>query len=227
MSNPTQSSWNHLIHAIKYLKGSYTMAGFIPKKSSGETLDWVCYCDSDQASDRSVRNQGKCRYGSVVTISGFPIHYKTQTTSVAMAQPDLGMDGNVCTSSTEAEIYGTSNATQHIMHISYICEELGYEFPKPFILHMDNAAAEVFCNNTASYTRLKHIDVRQQWVTTIRNADIMVPKHVNTKNNLSDMFTKGLSGGLFQDMRGKMLIVMKPFELTTTLMMYMGKQDQE
>ena len=92
---------------------------------------------------------------------------------------------------------------------------------------MDNAAAEVFCNNTASYTRLKHIDVRQQWVTTIRNADIMVPKHVNTKNNLSDMFTKGLSGGLFQDMRGKMLIVMKPFELTTTLMMYMGKQDQE
>ena len=43
----------------------------------------------------------------------------------------------------------------------------------------------------------------------------------------TDMFTKGLSGGLLQDMRGKMLIVMKPFEWTTTLMMYMGKQDQE
>jgi hypothetical protein len=221
MSNPTQDSWKHLIHAIKYLKGSYTMAGYVPKKKSGKILDWACYCDSDQTSDRSEINQGKCRYGSIVTISGFPVHYKTQTTSVAMAQPSLGTDGNVCTSSTEAEIYGTSNASQHIMHVSYIVEELGYKFPVPFTLLMDNAAAEIFCLNTASYTRLKHIDLRQQWVRNIRNANIMKPKHINTKLNLADMFTKGLTGSSFKDMRAHVLIEMKPFKATKTLILFL------
>ena len=168
MSKPNKSSWDRLIHAIKYIKGTSTLAGFIPCKAKGEKPEWKCYCDSDQSSDRSARNQGKCRYGSIVTVHGFPVHYKTQTTSVAMAQPSMGTDGNVCTSSTEAEIYGCSNATTHVMHVSYIAEELGHDFPKPFVMWMDNAAAEVFCNNTASYTRLKHIDLRQQWVALIR-----------------------------------------------------------
>jgi len=140
-----------------------------------------------------------------VTLSDFPVHYKTQTTSVAMAQPEMGTEGNACTSSTEAEIYGASNAVQHIMHVSYVCEELGHQFPKPFTLLMDNGAAEIFCKNTASFTRLKHIDQRQRWVAEIRNSNIMVPQHINTKCNLADMFTKGLSGSLFQNMRGKLL----------------------
>jgi hypothetical protein len=135
--------------------------------------------------------------------------YKTQT--VAMAQPRMGTDGNVCTSSTEAEIYGCSNAATHVMHVSYIAEELGYDFPKPFVMLMDNAAAEVFCNNTASYTRLKHIDLRQQWVALIRNSGIMVPKHIDTKLNLADMFTKGLTGITLQEMTGKVLTKMLPF----------------
>ena len=76
---------------------------------------------------------------------------------------------------------------------------------------MDNAAAEVFCNNTASYTRLKHIDLRQQWVALIRNSGIMVPKHIDTKLNLADMFTKGLTGITLQEMTGKVLTKMLPF----------------
>ena len=46
---------------------------------------------------------------------------------------------------------------------------------------------------------------RQRWVAEIRNSNIMVPQHINTKCNLADMFTKGLSGSLFQNMRGKLL----------------------
>ena len=210
MSQPNKSSWVRLIHAIKYIKGTSTLAGFIPCKAKGEKPIWTCFCDSDQSSDRSARNQGKCRYGSIVTVHGFPVHYKTQTTSVAMAQPSMGTDGNVCTSSTEAEIYGCSNAATHAMHVSYIAEELGYDFPKPFVMLMDNAAAEVFCNNTASYTRLKHIDLRQQWVALIRNSGIMVPKHIDTKLNLADMFTKGLTGITLQEMTGKVLTKMLP-----------------
>jgi len=137
-----------------------------------------------------------------------------------MAHPELGKDGNICTSSTEAEIYGAANATQHIMHVSYVAEELGHMFPFPFVLQMDNAAAEVFCNNTASYSRLKHIDLRQWWVRKLRDSNIMTPRHIDTKLNLADMFTKGLTGSSFKNMRDQVLIQMKPFNATTALIVY-------
>ena len=106
------------------------------------------------------------------------------------------------------------------MHVSYVAEELGHMFPFPFVLQMDNAAAEVFCNNTASYSRLKHIDLRQWWVKKLRDSNIMTPRHIDTKLNLADMFTKGLTGSSFKNMRDQVLIQMKPFNATTALIVY-------
>ena len=55
---------------------------------------------------------------------------------------------------------------------------------------MDNSTAEVFVNDTAYKTKLKHIDVRQEWVRTLRNKNILRPVHVDTKINAADLFTK-------------------------------------
>ena len=208
MSAPTVSSMEHLFHLVRYLKDSQNQAGIILKKHANETLNWQAYTDSDQASDRSERNKGKSRNGAIVTLSGFPVIYKSKTTSVAMAQPEMSVDGNACVSSTEAEIYAAANATFDIMHLSYVVSEMGCYFPKPFILYMDNAAAEIFCNNTASYSRLKHIDQRQRWVTSLRDSNLMVPAHISTKVNVADLFTKALSGFQFSNLRSTILIKM-------------------
>ena len=63
-------------------------------------------------------------------------------------------------------------------------------FKLPAILRMDNAAAEVFTNNTANKTRLKHIDCRQEWVKMLRNKSLVKPMHVPSEDNLADIFTK-------------------------------------
>ena len=55
---------------------------------------------------------------------------------------------------------------------------------------MDNSTAEVFVNDTAYKTMLKHIDVRQKWVQVLRNKSILRPVHVDTKLNIADLFTK-------------------------------------
>ena len=54
---------------------------------------------------------------------------------------------------------------------------------------------------TAQKTKLKHIDCRQEWVRTLRNKDICNPVHIPTKDNLSDIFTKILSGPEFERLR--------------------------
>ena len=72
---------------------------------------------------------------------------------------------------------------------------------------MDNSTAEVFVNDTAYKTKLKHIDVRQKWVQTLRDKKILRPVHVDTKDNLADLFTKILGKQDFTRLRS---MVMKP-----------------
>ena len=81
--------------------------------------------------------------------------------------------------------------------------------PMPFDLEMDNAAAEVFAKNTAANTRLRHIDQRQHWVITLRDSNIVTPKHIDTKSNVADIFTKPLTGDSFCNLRSTFLVELK------------------
>ena len=64
------------------------------------------------------------------------------------------------------------------------------EFPLPFVLGLDNSTAIHFANGTATKTKLKHIDARQQWVQILRNKSLMRAGHVPTKENRADLGTK-------------------------------------
>ena len=93
-----------------------------------------------------------------------------------------------------------------IMHISYIADEMGLDFPKPFTLQIDNTAAEIFMRNSAAKTKLKHIDCRQEWVRTLRNKNICVPTHVDSEKNLADLFTKILGKATFEHLRSLIMV---------------------
>jgi hypothetical protein len=75
-------------------------------------------------------------------------------------------------------------------------------------LLMDNTTAEIFTNNTAFKTRLKHIDVRQAWVKTLRDKSIVIPVHVPSVDNLADLFTKILGVDDFQRLRDQMMVTL-------------------
>ena len=72
---------------------------------------------------------------------------------------------------------------------------------------MDNTTAEAFANNTAFKSKLKHIDCRQEWVKMLRNKDIIdiAPAHVNTNENLADLFTKILDKNPFLKHRNRIM----------------------
>ena len=166
MATPTKKAYEQLRWIVRYLKGTVNIAAFSPANQGG-AVEWHFYTDSDQGGDQSKENKGRSRSGSIVTANGFPVMYKTKTTSVAMAHPSIPPEGHADVSSAACEIYAAANATFEILHLSYIVDEMGKPFPKPIPLEMDNAAAEVFCNNTAANSRLRHIDQRQHWVQTL------------------------------------------------------------
>ena len=91
------------------------------------------------------------------------------------------------------------------MHLSYVADEMALDFPKPFMLEVDNQAAEIFINDSAFKSKLKHIDCRQEWVKVLRDKSIMIPTHVDSKDNLADLFTKILDRETFTRLRDQVM----------------------
>lgn len=145
------------------------------------------WSDSDHAGNINVVNKRRSQTGIISTINGVPHVYKST------AQPVVTL------SSTEAEIYAASTAVSNFEHSRFVTQEMGIQdFPSPFTLMIDNTAAEVFMEDTKNNSRLKHIDVRQLWVQEMRDREIVVPEHVNTNDNLADLFTKPLAAPTFK-----------------------------
>ena len=95
--------------------------------------------------------------------------------------------------------------SMEIMDISYIAEEAGIAFDFPFTLELDNQAAIIFCDGSASKTRLKHIDTRQEWTRMLRNKNLVIARHVPSEENLADLFTKILPRPTFVKLRDQVL----------------------
>ena len=82
---------------------------------------------------------------------------------------------------------------------------MGIPFPKPFTLQIENIEAIAFADNSAFKSKLKHIDVRQEWVQTLRNHSIINPVYVPSEENLADLFTKILDAETFTRLRDRMM----------------------
>ena len=111
---------------------------------------------------------------------------------------------------TAGEVCAAAGATFEFLHLPCVADGAGgMPPPEPAILGAGNTTAECFVNNTAFKSKLKHIDVRQHWVRTLRDKSIITPQHVNTNDNLADIFTKTLCGPTFTKLRDQ-LMVLKP-----------------
>ena len=116
-------------------------------------------------------------------------------------------------SSGAAEIYAASVALTEVMHLAYIVEEMGGSMPLPYDLRVDNTTAIAFSKGNVMRSKLKHIDVRQQWVEWLRNKEPVNLTHVGSKLNMADFFTKLLDHETFCRLRA-MMMVDRPIDAT-------------
>jgi hypothetical protein len=208
-ATPTVSAMESVLKVFRYLQGSRNWCISAPvyagdKHSVIDTEDpepiWRFMCDSDHAGNSEVQNRRRSQNGLMITQNTAPVVWQSKASSVAFACSEI-KEAHADVSSAAVEIYSAGNATFDILATKYVVEEMGMEFPTPFTLEMDNDAARIFVNATAQKTKLKHIDCRQEWVRTLRNKDVCNPVHIPTKDNLSDIFTKILSGPEFERLR--------------------------
>jgi hypothetical protein len=202
-AKPTESMLSAIKRVFAYLKGTADL-GLAAMIHSADAA-WEFYCDSDFAGNDEPQNKRRSQNGYIATLGGAPVLWGSKATSVAFAHPLIG-EAHADVSSAAAEIYCAANATFEFMHLSYVADEMGIDFPMPFPLQMDNAAAMAFAEGSVHKSKLKHIDCRQEWVKTLRDKKICLPVKVASKDNLADLFTKILPTHDFTRLRDLIMV---------------------
>jgi hypothetical protein len=207
-AHPTHCGPAMIKQAVRWLAGNLDMC---LKTDSQNTEGVKWYCDSDLAGLHAIDGETRSRQGILGTYNGMPFDWNSSWIKAT------------CTSSGEAEVYALSECVKIALHFHWICDELKIPSPASIPIHCDAEAALGFYKNLggATQSRLKHIDLRSQWVCDMRDSkDIVLVQHIAGVENPANFFTKVLGPTEFRresadfmsttDVPDSMMEAMKP-----------------
>jgi len=175
MDKANPNAFKELKRVIKFVIDSKDKGLKIePKKPERELWDIVCYCDSDYAGDKASR---KSVSGFILFFMGVPILWR------------LKAQVSVSLSSSEAEYVSLSEAAKEVKFVYMILTSLGLKVKTPIVVRVDNVGAIFNSENISTTSRSKHVDIRYRFVN----------EFLKTEDNLSDGFTKNISGDIYEN----------------------------
>ncbi len=174
LENPGADAWKAMGRIVGYLKFHYQPLKL--RCPLGLTIGG--FVDSDWGADRNDRKSTT----SYLTVIGDRalvnwLSRKQQTVSV---------------SSTEAELYAESAATQDVLFERNMMEEMiGKKPEKPSIIRGDNMGAIFLASNLAVNQRTKHVDIRTRFITdhVEKNKDVKFI-FIRSEDNCADAGSK-------------------------------------
>jgi len=207
MANPTRGALaainTKLQYNVDHANIGIGIPLYDPEPPTGRDQFFV-HVDSDNGCNPDVENKRRAHYcnvmgyrssqkavdiiGGIVT-AHTPVMLASKTLGIAFAHRDITVSHGGC-GSGENEIYGAANSVNDAIYFSYIIEEMGMSFPRPILMRTDAHTAQVFMMGTARRTQLRHVDQRQNWVRTARDARIVEGKHISGDLNKADIGTK-------------------------------------
>ena len=192
MAAPCKGALSAVKRAVKYCMNT---RDWCLRQSKDQPAAWSHFSDSDHAGNAERQNYRRSQLGYVSMLGHAPIGWGSKASSVTFGPSQLdSADGSlpsggknsvtpVChpkmldlhpdVSSGAAEIYAASVALSEVLHLSYVCDEMGDPMSIPLVLQVDNAAAVAFAKGRVRRTKMKHIDVRQAWVMALRDSNVV------------------------------------------------------
>ena len=182
-ANPCEGCLEALKTCIRYAAGVKEECLVMP---ADITEGLKVYTDSDWAGSYSVDQDTHSRTGVLVTYNGVPVDW--------MSAKQLC----IATSSGDAESRALASGVQRGLQIQYIAEELLIATPSVLHIWVDAEAAIGFARNNGGGTKMKHLDIRMQWVQEIRDKKKIKIHKVAGPHNRSDFFTKLMTKSEFK-----------------------------
>jgi hypothetical protein len=186
-SCPKESHLKAVKRILRYLNGTSQFGLCYPK---GHECSLVGYSDSDFAGCKLDRKStsGTCHLFSNSLVSW---HSKKQV-SVAL-------------STAEAEYVAAGSCCAQILWLKQL---LDYDIKLQHIpIKCNNTSAINLTKNPVLHSRTKHIEIRHHFLRDHVEKGDVVFEHVDTKNQLADIFTKPLASDAFFNIRGELGIL--------------------
>ena len=133
-----------------------------------------------------MTGETRSRIGIAIFYNGMPICWKSTLTSSTQL------------SSGQAELYGLSELLKWALHISYIARDLQIDDRSCLRLETDSAAAKGFCSAEGATGKMKHIDIRKNWVTELRDRKKCYIAKIPGAENPADFLTKVFTAAEFK-----------------------------
>jgi hypothetical protein len=112
----------------------------------------------------------------------------------------------VALSTSEAEYIATGACCAQLLWMKQTLRDFGCEF-KRIPLLCDNESAIKLANNPVQHSRTKHVDIRHHFLRNHEAKGDIELCHVNTENQLADIFTKPLDATRFCFLRSELNIL--------------------
>jgi len=185
MQNPRPIHWTAVKRVFRYLK--YTRTNKLTYGGDDDLLntDFNIFCDANWASDASDR---KSISGYVITMAGGAVSWSSKKqTSVAL-------------STAEAEYVAATHVAKQVLWQRSLFTELDFDIPTTSTIFTDNQAAISISHHPEFHSRTKHINIAYHFLRDLIAEGILNTIYVNMRENLADLFTKGLPRELHEDM---------------------------
>ena len=155
-----------------------------PKLSEKQDIWYIeAFCNSNYSGDKDTQISVS---GYIIYLMGSPVAWRSQSQK------------SVTLSSTEAEYISITEVITEIMFIKQVLEFLGLEIEYPIIVRVDNVGAIYLANNMTTRKRTKHMDIHYHYVREFIEDGILKIIFVRSEENDSDIYTKNVSGKLFE-----------------------------
>ena len=119
---------------------------------------------------------------------------------------------SVVLSSSEAEYVSLSEAAKEIKFIYQILMSMGMKVKTPIIVRVDNVGAIFMAENVTTSQRTRHVDIRYNYVREFVEDKFLKIIFVKTSENLSDGFTKNVSGDIYEKHMPEIVTDKKTYE---------------
>ena len=148
------------------------------------------FCDADWGGDHEDR---KSTTGYCVFINDNVVSWNTQKQKT------------VALSSAEAEYMSGSDVVKELLWLRMILNEMKYDVVLPIIVYCDNQSAIRMIENDVDHSRTKHIDIKYNFLRETVKKGIVRFEWISTKEQVADIFTKGLSKEIYEKLRDKLV----------------------
>lgn len=177
----SESLYQAIKRLLRYVKNTIDVKLLF--KSNNES-DMLCgYVDSDWASDINDRK----------STSGFV--FKLFNCTVAWSSRK---QSTVSLSSTEAECIALSSAVVEVVWLlKILVEDLKQNNVNPVKINIDNQAAINISNSPENNKRVKHVDIKFNYIKQIIDEGKISLVYIRSEDQLADMFTKSLGNEKF------------------------------